>query len=123
MADGAEETVLHAARLAHLAIDKAGDMLAVGVGDAAIRVTPLSGGGTARLIPFAGLTELVWGHELYAGRGAELWAVPLDGTPPRRLALPVGRLPGVSPSPDGRTIAFAAGREQSEVLSFALPKP
>jgi Tol biopolymer transport system component len=121
VADGTEETILHAARLRHLAIDKAGDMLAVGIGGAAIRLTPLGVEGKARLVPFTGLTELAWGRELYAGRGAELWAVPLDGTSSRRVASPAGRLPGVSLSPDGDTVAFAAGREQSEVLSFSLP--
>lgn len=122
VADGKEEAVLHADRLSHLAIDPAGDILAVGIGDAAVRLTPLRGTAVARLIPFPGLTDLAWGRELYAGRGPQIWAVPLDGSAPRRVMSAAGRLPGASLSPDGKSFAFAAGSEQSAVLSFPLPK-
>jgi hypothetical protein len=101
-----------------LAINRAGDTLAVGIGGSAVRLTPL-GAGVARLIPFTGLTELGWGQDLYAGRGSALWAVPLDGQQPRPVAVPPDRLPGIGIAPDG-TLAFAAGREQAEVRSFVL---
>jgi Tol biopolymer transport system component len=123
LADGIEATLLHAAAMRYLAVNKTGDLLAVGIGGNAIRITPLKAGAVPRLLPFPGLTELAWGEALYAGRGDELWAVPLDGAPPRRLPMPPDRLPGVSLSPDGRSIAFAAGREQAEVRSVRLPKP
>ncbi len=123
LADGAETTLLRAQVMEHLAISPAGDLLAVGIGGNAIRLTPLISGNTARLLPFPGLTELAWGRELYAGRGAELWAVPLDGTAPRRLGMPPDRQPGISIRSDGRTIALTAGREQSEVRSIELPRP
>lgn len=123
LADGVETILLQAPSMRHLAVNPGGGVLAVGIGGNAIRLTPLAADGLARLIPFAGLTELAWGKELYAGRGSELWVVPLDGAPPRRVPMPPDRLPGISLSPDGRSIAFAAGREQSEVRSLRLPKP
>jgi Tol biopolymer transport system component len=123
LADGAEVTVLRAAAMRHLAVNRQGDVVAVGIGGNAIRLTPLRGGEASRLIPFSGLTELAWSGELYAGRGSELWAVPVDGSPPRRLPMPPNRLPGISFSPDGRSIAFSAGSEQSEVRSVRLSRP
>jgi Tol biopolymer transport system component len=121
LADHTETVMLRAEAMQHLAPSPSGDMLAVGIGGNAIRLTPV-GNGVARLLPFPGLTEIAWGKELYAGRGSELWAVPLDAGKPRRLSLPVGRLPDVSVSPDGNSLAFAAGGEQSEVRSLHLPR-
>jgi hypothetical protein len=117
--DHVETTLLRTTGMQHIAINRGGDTLAVGIGGSAVRLTPL-GEGVARLIPFAGLTELAWGQELYAGRGTGLWAVPLDGGQPRAVAVPADRLPGIAIGPDGTTLAFAAGREQAEVRSFAL---
>ena len=122
LTDGAEETILRTAAMQHLAINKTGDTIAVGIGGSAIRMTPLQPGIVARLLPFPDLTELAWGNELYAGRGEKLWVVPLDGTPPRQIPAAKGRLPGISPSPGGESIAFAAGREQAEIQSLQLRK-
>jgi Tol biopolymer transport system component len=123
LAGGEETVLLRAAAMRHLALNPAGDTLAVGIGGRAIRLTPLAPGAPARLIPFAGLTEVAWGPELYAGRGAELWSVPLDGAAARRLPAAADRQPGISLAPDGRTMAFCAGREHAEVRSVELPRP
>ncbi len=115
--DGAETTVLHTPGMQHLAINPEGTVLAVGIGGNAVRLTPLMPGEVARLIPFAGLTELAWGKSLYAGRGAELWRLPLDGGVPVRVPAPADRLPGIALAPDGR-LALAHGNENAEVRSF-----
>ena len=119
--DGSETTILRGSGLRGLAINPAGNVLAVGIAGNAVRLTPLQDGSMARLISFAGLTELAWGEELYAGRGAELWTLPLSREPVR-LAVPADRLPGIAIAPDGRTMAFAHGHEQAEVRSFRAPK-
>ena len=106
------------ARMKHLAIDPEGTVLAVGIGGNAVRLTPISGGGLARLIAFPGLSELAWGKALYAGRGAELWKLPLDGSEPERVAAPADRLPGIGVAPDGERLALAHGSESAEVRSF-----
>jgi hypothetical protein len=97
-------------------------MLAVGIAGNAVRLTPLAKGETARLIPFPGLTELAWGNELYAGRGAELWRIPIDGGEAVRVPTPADRLPGIAIAPDGHTLAFAYGHENAEVRSFTPSK-
>jgi hypothetical protein len=106
----------------HLAINVAGSVLAVGIAGNAVRLTPLAHGEVARLIPFPGLTELAWGKELYAGRGAELWSLPLDGGGPVRIPVPPDRLPGIAIAADGHTLAFAHGYVNAEVRSFTPPK-
>ena len=120
--DGAESTILRTAGMRHMAINPAGNVLAVGIAGKAVRLTPLAHGEVARLIPFAGLTELAWGKELYAGRGAELWNLPLDGGEPVRIPAPPDRLPGIAIGADGHTLAFTHGRENAEVRSFTPPK-
>ena len=49
-----------------------------------------------------------------------LWRIPVDGGPPRRLALDGQRPPEVRPSPDGRWIAFTRGTSEPNAL-MALP--
>jgi Tol biopolymer transport system component len=120
--DGEESTILRTAGMRHLAINPSGSVLAVGIAGKAVRLTPLARGDVARLIPFAGLTELAWGNELYAGRGPELWSLPLDGGKPVRIATPPDRLPGIAIAADGHTLAFAHGQENTEVRSFTPPK-
>lgn len=120
--DGTENVVLHAEGMRGLAINPAGDTLAVGIAGRAIRLTPLTAGVKARLIPFPGLTELAWGKDLYAGAGVGLWAMPLDGGKPLPVPVPSGRQPGVSVSPDGNSIAYGVGYDQSQVVSLELPR-
>lgn len=120
--NGAESTILRTAGMRHLAINPAGTVLAVGIAGRAVRLTPLANGDVARLIPFSGLTELAWGKELYAGRGAELWTLALGGGEPIRILTPPDRLPGVAIAADGHTLAFAHGHESAEVRSFTPPK-
>jgi Tol biopolymer transport system component len=120
--DGKERTILHTAEMRHVAINPAGTDLAVDIAGKAVRITPLTPGQPARLVPFPGLTELAWGKQLYAGRGPELWQVPLDGGEPRRVPAPADRLPGIAIGPDGHTLAFAQGHDNAEVRSLALPK-
>ena len=122
IADGAESTILRAGQMRHVAIDPAGATLAIDIGGKAVRITPLAPGAVARLISFPGLTELAWGKHLLAGRGAELWRVPLDGGEPVRIPAPPDRLPGIAIAPDGQTLAYAHGYDNTEVRSFALPK-
>jgi Tol biopolymer transport system component len=122
MNDGAETTILRTTGMRHLAINPGGTVLAVGIAGNAVRLTPLGPGEVARLIPFSGLTELSWGKELYAGRGAELWSVPLDGSAPVGVPAPPDRLPGIAIAAYGHTLAFAHGHENAEVRSFTPPK-
>jgi hypothetical protein len=121
MGTGRETVVLRSPGMHHLAANAAGDMLAVGIGANAIRLTPLDGT-PARLIPFPGLSGLAWGTELLAARADVLWRVPTHG---EGHARPIARAPLLLPifalSPDGREICIAAGREQSEVRSLRLP--
>jgi Tol biopolymer transport system component len=116
--DGAESTILRAPGMRRLAINTAGTVLAVGIAGNAVRLTPLAHDEVAQLIPFPGLTELAWGKRLYAGRGAELWSIPLDGSEPGRVATPPDRLPGIAIGPDGESLAVAYGGERAEVRSF-----
>jgi hypothetical protein len=120
--DGVERTILRTGGMRHLAINPAGSVLAVGIAGNAVRLTPVAHGDAARLIPFSGLTELAWGKELYAGRGAQLWSLPLDGGEPVRIPTPPDRLPGIAIGADGHTLAFAHGYENAEVRSFTPPK-
>jgi Tol biopolymer transport system component len=122
LVDGRETVVLRAAGMRHLAVNPAGDTLAVGIGGNAIRLTPLRSASPARLIPFPGLTALAWGSELLAGREGELWSVPAGGEGvPRPIARVPQLLPVLAIGPGGREICFAAGSEQSEVRSLRLP--
>ena len=120
--NGAESVILRLPGMRHLAINPQGTMLAVGIGGKAVRITPLGSGELARLISFPGLTELAWGTQLYAGRGAELWQLPIGGGDPVRVPTPADRLPGIAIGADGHTLAFARGSESAEVRSFTLSK-
>jgi Tol biopolymer transport system component len=122
MEDGTESIILRTAGMRNLAINPAGTVLAVGIAGKAVRLTPLANGEVARLIPFSGLTELAWGKELYAGRSAELWSLPLDGSEPVRIPTPRDRLPGIAIAPDGHTMALTYGYENAEVRSFTPSK-
>ena len=117
MDDGTESTILRTAGMRHIAINPEGTVLAVGIAGSAVRLTPLDKVAVARLIPFAGLTGLAWGKALYAGRGAELWTLPLEGGQPVRIPTPPDRLPGIAVAATGQ-VAFACGHENAEVRSF-----
>ncbi len=55
----------------------------------------------------------------------ELWRIPAEGGEPQRLGLAMENLRDVTVHPDGRRIAFSAGKEGAEVwvLENFLPKP
>lgn len=107
-------------QLSHLALSPDRRHVAV-AGRDRIAVAPISGG-VPRMIAFPGLTDLAWGRDLLAGRGAELWRVPVDGRPPEKLPSPGNRTPGFSAHPDGRRIALTAGQTRSEVRVLELPR-
>ncbi len=117
---GEESVLLKAPGLHHLAADPAGSTLAIGMGGVAIRLTPIASDQPARIVSFPGLTDLAWGKSLLAGRGEEVWQVPLDGAPPQRLFRAAGRQPGLSASRDGR-IAFHCGADTNAIFSLKLP--
>lgn len=117
---GRESALYRGARLHHLAVSPDGKRLAVGVGDKSVALVPVAGGGP-RLLPFDGLTELEWGRDLVAGRGAELWRLPLDGRAAVKLAAPGNRETGFSLHPDGERIALTAGNARSEIWVLPLP--
>jgi Tol biopolymer transport system component/tetratricopeptide (TPR) repeat protein len=75
---------------------------------------------STRELRFDGVTELQWGEHLFAARDTELWRIPLDGGPPKKLEIPGNRGAGFSLHPDGKRIALTAGRTRSEVWSLPL---
>ncbi len=119
MDTGRESTLFRGARLRHLASSPDGRLLAVGEGEAGIVIIPAAGGPPRRL-QFAGLTELEWGRELVAARGAELWRVPLDEGAPVRFESPGNRQSGFSLHPDGERVALTAGDIKPEVWVLPL---
>ncbi|MBI3472342.1 MAG: PD40 domain-containing protein [Candidatus Solibacter usitatus] len=116
---GSEATLYRGPRLHGLAVSPDGRWVAVGAGGKSIALIPAAAG-EARLLPFDGLTELEWGRDLMAGRGAELWRIPLDGAAPLKLAGPGNRQAGFSLCPDGESIVLTAGNAKSEVWAVAL---
>ena len=55
----------------------------------------------------------------------ELWRIPADGGQPQEVGLAMDRLRHLRVHPDGRRIAFTAGRQTGEmwVMENFLPKP
>ena len=116
---GAESVIYRGDKLRHLAASPDGRLLAVGIADRSIGRIPLRGG-EPRVAPFAGLSELEWGRELVAERGAELWRIPVDGGAPVKLKSPGNREAGFSLEPRGDRIALTAGDARSEVWVLPL---
>ncbi|MBI1789820.1 MAG: PD40 domain-containing protein [Acidobacteria bacterium] len=116
---GSESALYRGPRLHGLAVSPDGKWLALGAGGKSIALIPAAGG-EARFLPFDGLTELEWGRDLIAGRGTELWRIPLDGAVPVKLAAPGNRQAGFSLRPDGDSIILTAGNAKSEVWMVAL---
>ena len=117
IASGRETTVYRGEQVRHLAASPDGKLLAVGSGGRIVFVP--AAGGEPRSIAFEGLTELEWGRTLIAGKGAELWRIPIDGDAPEKLDSPGNRNGGFSLHPDGERLALTAGDQKSEV--WALP--
>src|SRR5262249_27560028 len=97
-------TLYRGERLRRLAASPDGTWLAVGSSEM-IALVPLAGG-AARSISFDGLTELEWGRELIAGKGAELWRIPTGDGALARIDAPGNRSGVFSLHPDGERIAL-----------------
>jgi Tol biopolymer transport system component len=126
-----------------LALSHDGRQLAFSVsesGSKIINVMPAVGGEAHELLrgdkspmPFASGT-MVWasdGRSLLfvrstspGGSKTELWQIPLQGGEPRKLELTADNMRDLSVHPDGRHIAFTAGKPKSEiwVMENFLPK-
>jgi hypothetical protein len=116
---GREAVIYRGVALRRLAASHDGRFL--GVADDESLVILNADGSEKRRVPFTGITEMDWGRELVAGRGPELWRIPVDGGGPVKLDAPGNRSPGFSLHPDGKRIALTAGRTQSEVRVMKLP--
>ncbi len=119
---GRETTVHRGTDLRDITISPDGRLVAVSEGGSSITIIPVAGG-EKRTIAFAGLTELEWGADLIAARGAGLWRVPLDSGTATKIDTPGNREPGFSPHPDGKRIAVTAGNVQSEVRVMRIAGP
>lgn len=102
----------------HLAASPDGNWLAAATGKS-ILLIPSAGGETTTLV-FEGATELQWGRDLFAAKGAGLWRVPLDGSAPVAVDTPGNRDPGFSLHSDGERIALTAGNARSEIWVLPL---
>jgi Tol biopolymer transport system component len=120
---GGEEAELYrGVHLRHLTASPDGRSIALAEGDNSIVIVPLTEG-EKRTIPFSGVSELQWGAELIAARGAELWRVPLDRSHAQKLRAPGNREPGFSLHPDGGQIAVTAGKTHSEIRAIRIASP
>jgi Tol biopolymer transport system component len=117
-----------------LALSRDGRQLAFEVhesGSKIIKVLPAAGGearellrGDGSLMP-PGFGTIAWTPDgrsvLFARRTGpgspktELWSVPVQGGEPRKLELTAENMRDLSVHPDGRHIAYTAGRDRSEV--------
>ena len=117
-------------RIRHLAQSPDGRWLAFGLSagggtqQEALLVLPAAGGDPRELprVPKGGLSGVAWtpdGQQVFfsrAGEGTpELWRIPREGGQPQRLELGASWQGDVSLHPDGRHIAFTAGKTKSEV--------
>ncbi len=116
LSTGVEASLYKGIDLHHLVGSPDGKTMAVASGTESIVLL----GDNRRLIPFPGVTELDWGRDLIAAKGAALWRVPLDGTPPVELETPGNRKPGFNVHPDGNRIALTVSNARSEVWSISL---
>jgi Tol biopolymer transport system component len=117
---GRETTLYRGTRLRHLARSSDGALLALGEGEDSISIVPTADG-EKRRIKFEGVTELEWQRDLIAGRGAELWRIPIEaGGAPQKLETPGNREMGFSLHPDGKRLALTAGKMRSEVWILNL---
>jgi Tol biopolymer transport system component len=118
--NGGETTLYRGTRLRHLTVAMDGSKLALAEGEDSIVILPAAGGEKQR-IRFEGLSELEWGQDLYAGRGAELWRILLSTGAPQKLEMPGNRAAGFSLHPDGKRLALTVGKARSEVWVLRLP--
>ncbi len=91
---------------------------------ATIAVVGAAGGDARRVLTLPGgeLTDLNWapgGSRLVVGTrgssGSRLWLVSASGDSMQEIPSPPDRLPGLSFSPDGKQLAYAAGKTTQEV--------
>lgn len=111
---GRETTLHRGAGLRHLARSNDGAWLAFGEGEDSILIAQTAGG-EKRRVRFEAMSELEWGRDLIAARGAELWRIPVEGGAPQKLETPGNREMGFSLHPDGKLLALTVGKMRSEV--------
>ncbi len=85
----------------------------------ALKVMPVTGGAPRTLIEGVGWQgPVAWtpdSRQLVFARGDELWRMPVEGGNPHKLGLAMEQLSDLRIHPDGRRIAFVAGRHKTEV--------
>ncbi|HTM49331.1 MAG TPA: hypothetical protein VL285_11635 [Bryobacteraceae bacterium] len=118
IASGRAATVYRGEQLRHLTASPDGKWLALGSGAGITLVRTETG--EPHQVAFEGLTELEWGADLVAGKGAELWRIPVAGGAPNRLHSPGNRIGGFSLQPAGARMALTAGGLKSEIWSLPL---
>ena len=105
---GRETTLYHGTRIRHLA--RSSQRLARLWRRRGFDLDRAGGGRGEAWIQFEGVTELEWQRDLIAGRNAELWRIPLQGSAPQKLEGPGNREMGFSLHPDGKRLALTAGK-------------
>jgi Tol biopolymer transport system component len=112
------------APLSHLALSPDGSRLAL-LESGALLVMPAAGG-PARERAKVGeeVSGLEWspdGKHLLVSGAKDVWQISVESGSPRKLELPADRQGPARLHPDGRRIAFAVGKTQSEVWVMNLP--
>lgn len=71
-------------------------------------------------VDLPGITELVWGGQLLAGKLPQAWAIdPVQGKA-QEIRMPRNRLPGLSSHPTGDRIAAAVGQTVADLYSVRV---
>ncbi len=132
--DSGEERILHRAapfwRHNNLALSPDGRLLAFGLSDGSrteaklLMLMPAAGGEPRELLrlkkaEMSGFAFTRDGRHLLFSRAGQpapqLWRIPVDGGPPRKLDLATNLNARISVHPDGRQIAYTAGETRLEV--------
>ena len=111
------------AGLSHLAVSPDGSRLALLEGGALL-VMPAAGGPVRESAKVSEeVSGLGWspdGKHVVVSGAKDVWQIPVESGSPRKLELPADSQGAARLHPDGRRIAFAAGKTQSEVWVMDL---